>query len=87
MPKIFYTEDEYESLKYENQQLTTKLAALEELRPQWAQGFSSDSQAAQTTSAALYALWAKLRVSEQTSAMRVLNILIEEVARSRSLTA
>lgn len=43
--------------------------ALESLRPMWAQGWSSDSAAAQASSAALAEIWELLGVMNQTDAM------------------
>ena len=48
------------------------VAALESLRPHWAQGYSSDSLAAQSSSAALSQIWTELGVDNQTDAMEVL---------------
>lgn len=81
MPKIFYTEDEYESLKFEKKNLEKELTTLKAMRPQWAQGFTSDSVAAQTSSNALYSLWAKLRVSNQTDAISVLDRMIVDLMK------
>ncbi len=80
MPKIFYTEDEYKSLKHEKEQLEKRVNGLQALRPSWAQGFTSDSVAAQTSSAALYTLWAKLKVSNQTEAVMKLDNIIKDLA-------
>lgn len=49
---------------------------LEELRPVWAQGYSSDSQAAQATGNALAEIWSLLGVDNQTSAMQRLKELL-----------
>lgn len=46
---------------------------LEQLRPIWAQGFSSDSIAAQTSFSALNEIWGKLRANDQTSAIKRLD--------------
>lgn len=42
---------------------------LEQLRPVWAQGWTSDSMAAQASASALSALWKALGVTDQTAAM------------------
>lgn len=47
---------------------------MEALRPVWAQGFSSDSQAAQAHGAALAQLWGILGVDNQTAAVERLNM-------------
>jgi hypothetical protein len=47
------------------------------LRPVWAQGFTSDSQAAQANGNALSELWAELGVQNQTDAMQALYDLQE----------
>lgn len=86
MPKIFYTEDEYESLKFEKKNLEKELTTLKAMRPQWAQGFTSDSVADQTSSNALYTLWAKLKVSNQTDAVHILDLMIKDLVRLSPLT-
>lgn len=50
---------------------------LEELRPVWAQGHSSDSVAAQVTSTAIGQIWRELGVENQTDAMSALRELQE----------
>ena len=52
--------------------------ALEQLRPVWAQGFTSDSEAAQANGNALAQLWAALGVTDQTAAMKRLRELVGE---------
>ena len=52
--------------------------ALEALRPVWAQGWSSDSQAAQASAAALSEIWGFLDVLNQTDAMESLKNLVEK---------
>lgn len=49
---------------------------LESLRPHWAQGYSSDSQAAQAATGALQGLWKLLDVKNQTDAMGKLSRLV-----------
>ncbi len=50
--------------------------ALEMLRPFWAQGFSSDSVAAQSSGNALTDIWELLGVANQTAAMEKLRELV-----------
>lgn len=79
MPKIFYTQDEYDSLKYEHEQLKARHAAVEAMRPAWAKGYTSDGVAAQGFSNALYAIWRRLGVADQTSALRVINEFVPQL--------
>lgn len=51
---------------------------LEEMRPVWAQGFTSDSEAAQECSNALAEIWHLLGVDNQTEAMSRLRSMISE---------
>lgn len=64
-------------------EMRTKIRRLESaletersMRPQWAQGFTSDSMAAQSTSTALHALWDMLQVTNQTQATAKLRIIL-----------
>lgn len=73
---IFYTEDHFDEMESEIDRLKSDLyhakqsvEALESLRPHWAKGYSSDSMAAQCTTAALAGLWQMLGVDNQTAAM------------------
>lgn len=75
MPTVFYSEAEFAELQAENNRLKTKLAAVESLRPMWAQGFTSDSSAAQTMAAALKSVWDELGAENQTQAMALLRQL------------
>ncbi len=77
MPQIFYTDAEYRELLAQKQALESKLATVEAQRPAWAQGYTDDGVAAQGFSNALYTLWAKLKVSDQTQAVLKLGALIE----------
>ena len=52
------------------------IAALESLRPLWAQGYTSDSVAAQCASSALASIWAILKVDNQTETMQKLRQLL-----------
>jgi len=56
-------------------ELENKVAALESLRPLWAQGYSADSVAAQVHAAALSQLWELLGAKHQTEAMAKLREL------------
>lgn len=49
---------------------------LEQLRPVWAQGWTSDSMAAQASANALSELWAALEVTDQTAAMERMRRLL-----------
>lgn len=62
-------------------ELENKIEALEMLRPVWAQGYSSDSVAAQSSTAALAQIWHALGVDNQTDAMARLNILLAQERR------
>lgn len=48
---------------------------LEQMRPVWAQGFSTDSEAAQAATNAMSEMWAILGVDNQTAAMERLRRL------------
>lgn len=50
--------------------------AMDELRPVWAHGWSTDSEAAQASSNALAQLWEMLGVDNQTTAVEELQKLI-----------
>ena len=52
-------------------------AQLEEMRPHWAHGYTSDSQAAQAKTAALSTLWSMLKVDNQTAAVERLQALLD----------
>ncbi len=69
MPTTTYSEDEYLALLNEKRDLERKVDALESLRPVWAQGFTSDSRAAQTWASAAKQLWDLLGVRNQTEAV------------------
>ena len=58
-----------EALLADRDAALTKAKHLESLRPIWAQGYTSDSVAAQMTSAALTEIWRALGVENQTDAM------------------
>ena len=55
--------------------LERTIAALEKLRPLWAQGYSSDSIAAQAKTNALSSIWSYLGVQDQTACMAALKEL------------
>jgi hypothetical protein len=55
-----------------------RIATLEMLRPHWAQGYSSDSLAAQTATAALAQLWGLLEVDNQTDAVAAIRRLWDQ---------
>lgn len=62
-------------LRDERDQLSERFYNLEKLRPHWAQGYSSDSMAAQTATSALSKLWEKLGARHQTEACQKLDRL------------
>lgn len=68
--------NEVETLRSTNRRLTDSIAALEKLRPHWAQGHTSDSIAAQVNLAATVGMWEALGVSDQTEAMQRIRDLI-----------
>lgn len=55
---------------------------MEELRPVWALGFTSDSEAAQSTGNALAEIWKTLGVKNQTECMVALHALIQFAEKS-----
>ena len=59
-------------------ELRVTVKALEELRPMWAQGWTSDSMAAQASSTALSEIWQLLGARDQTDAMGRIRALIGE---------
>lgn len=48
----------------------------ESMRPHWAQGYSSDSMAAQASTSALSEVWDLIGVKDQTACMEKLRLLI-----------
>lgn len=60
----------------EIEQLNGRIEMLEQLRPHWAQGHTSDSMAAQASTAALSSIWQLLGVDNQTAAMEKLRRVI-----------
>jgi hypothetical protein len=67
-----------EQLTAERDRFSSTVDTLERLRPHWAQGYSSDSMAAQASTAALAGIWEILGVSDQTSAVAALKELTAE---------
>ena len=65
-------EDAWKASEGEVERLKGTLEAEIKLRPRWAQGYSSDSVAAQCAQNALYGIFKKLGVSTQTEAMQAL---------------
>ena len=57
-------------------ELEQKIAVLEELRPHWAKGYSSDSIAAQVSFGALSEIWKILGVDNQTGAIEKLKRIV-----------
>jgi len=70
--------DRIEALTAERDRLLSTVNALESLRPHWAQGYSSDSIAAQASTEALVGIWKILGVNDQTSAVVTLKALTAE---------
>lgn len=64
------------TLAYEVEQLKRQIEGLESLRPMWAQGYTSDSMAAQASTSALSTLWKMLGVDNQTAACEQLRGLL-----------
>lgn len=69
----------------------SEITALENLRPHWAKGYSSDSVAAQTVTAALSQLWGILGAANQTEAVQYATALqakleASEKARDDAIT-
>jgi hypothetical protein len=56
--------------------LAAHVQHLEKLRPHWAQGYTSDGQAAQAATGALQTLWDMLGATDQTQAVQKLRDLI-----------
>lgn len=73
--KLDAAQDRVTELEAENARLRRQVAALESLRPHWAEGHSSDSAAAQTKTSALAQVWSLLGVENQTDAMIALRSL------------
>lgn len=69
-----------EALRELAERLVKHNAALESLRPHWAQGYTDDGVAAQAATAALSELWQELGVSNQTDAVAALRKLKGERA-------
>ena len=63
-------------------ELECEISHLEEMRPFWAKGYSSDSMAAQSATGALSSIWSYLGVQDQTACMDAL----EELKKMRDLT-
>jgi len=76
MPMTLYTEREYNALQFEIDALRARINGLEALRPTWAMGYTSDSVAAQTSTAALQTIWGMLNVNNQTEAMQRIAALL-----------
>lgn len=72
MPITYYSSEEYAAIKDENEKLWASNTQLEEMRPMWAKGYTSDSVAAQCFSNALNQIYKHLDVTNQTDAMNLL---------------
>ncbi|MEJ0004413.1 MAG: DUF3850 domain-containing protein [Pararobbsia sp.] len=75
-----------DALEAENARLRRSNAALEQLRPVWAQGYSSDSSAAQSTAAALSFFWLHLGAENQTQAVQKFRALVASQAEPDAST-
>lgn len=64
-------------LQAELDQARAQVESLESLRPHWAQGYSSDSIAAQSATSALSDIWQILGVQHQTAALDRIRKLLE----------
>lgn len=62
----------------ERDEALERVAALEQLRPHWAKGYTSDSATAQAATAALTELWKLLGVENQTMAVLRLRAMLAE---------
>lgn len=69
---------EIEHLREQSAIQKTTIEALETLRPHWAQGYTTDSVAAQVTTGATLQLWDMLGVTNQTDAVSELQALQNE---------
>ena len=76
MPQTFYTQQEYMEVLQRAIQAEQKVAALESMRPQWANGYTSDSMVAQASTSALQSIWDLLGVTNQTQAMQTIRFLM-----------
>ena len=76
MPTTCYTQEEVDHLLAEIKRLSQHLANAEAMRPHWAQGYSTDSIAAQTTAASLNQVWDMLHVTNQTDCIKELTHLL-----------
>lgn len=76
MGVTFYPEVYVEELAGKLDALKQEVTVLESLRPHWAQGYTSDSLAAQSSIAALSQVWDLLGVDNQTAAMQKLRDLL-----------
>lgn len=68
--------DEIERLEEKINELEVSNKYLEEMRPHWAKGYTSDGVAAQTSFGSLNALWELLGVNNQTDAVIKLRLLV-----------
>lgn len=75
MPTVTYSAQEYAELLAESSLLRQRLEHAEKMRPLWAQGYSSDSVAAQSMAGALHQLWEMLGAENQTQAVGLLRQL------------
>ncbi|RVN04066.1 hypothetical protein [Sinorhizobium meliloti] len=83
---VFYTEDHVENLTARLRGAKQTIKTLEQLRPHWAQGYTSDSMAAQAQTSALAGLWDLLGASNQTEAVsRVKELVAQESALEAEL--
>lgn len=76
---------EIEELRDKCRCLTDSHSALEQQRPYWAKGYSSDSVAAQSATGAISQLWELLGANNQTTAITNLRSLKNDNTKQREL--
>lgn len=77
--KLIEPVEEYISVaEQEICELRLSVKTLEDLRPHWAKGYSSDSMAAQASTAALSDIWTAIGASNQTECMDKIASLLEK---------
>lgn len=77
MPTITYSQQEYLAMKTTADELRNQVEVLESMRPQWAQGYTSDSMAAQSKAVALQQVWDQLGAIHQTQCMSRLKMVVD----------
>ncbi|CTQ45727.1 hypothetical protein [Roseibium aggregatum] len=82
---VFYPADYVEDLARQLQNAEREISSLEQLRPHWAQGYTSDGVAAQAKTTALSQIWVALGVDNQTAAMERIRELLAREAVTQGL--